>query len=94
MAHYADPSTDSRQVLRGTAEPLSVTFYSGETATYADGAVTIGIVDATGATVVPSGTSTTAVGSGVYTYALQAQTDLKKLTATWTGTWSLSLIHI
>ena len=87
MAHYADPSTDSRQVLRGTAETLSVTFYSGETATAADGAVTIGIVDATGATVVPSGTSTTAVGSGVYTYALQAQTDLKKLTATWSGTW-------
>ena len=88
MAYYADPSTDSRQVLRGTAETLSVTFYSGETATNADGAVTIGIVDATGATVVPAGTSTTAAGSGVYTYALQAQTDLKKLTATWTGTWS------
>ena len=87
MAHYADPSTDSRQVLRGTAETLSVTFYSGETGTAADGAVTIGIVDATGATVVPGGTSTTAVGSGVYSYALQAQTDLKKLTATWTGTW-------
>ena len=87
MAHYADPSTDSRQVLRGTAETLSVTFYSGETATAADGAVTIGIVDESGATVVPSGTSTTAVGSGVYTYALQAQTDLKKLTATWSGTW-------
>ena len=88
MAYYADPSTDSRAVLRGTAETLSVTFYSGETATNADGAVTIGIVDATGATVVPSGTSTTAAGSGVYTYVLQAQTDLKKLTATWTGTWS------
>jgi len=87
LAHYADPSTDSRQVLRGTAETLSVTFYSGETATAADGSVTIGIVDESGATAVPSGTSTTAVGSGVYTYALQAQTDLKKLTATWTGTW-------
>jgi len=87
LAHYADPSTDSRQVLRGTAETLSVTFYSGETATAADGSVTISIVDASGAVVVPGGTSTTAVGSGVYTYALQAQTDLKKLTATWTGTW-------
>ena len=87
MAHYADPSTDSRQVLRGTAETLSVTFYSGEAATDADGAVTIGIVDESGATVVASGTSTSSSGSGVYTYALEAQTDLKKLTATWTGTW-------
>ena len=56
MAHYADPSTDSRQVLRGTAETLSVTFSSGEPATDADGAVTIGIVDEAGATVVPAGT--------------------------------------
>ena len=87
MAHYADPSTDSRQVLRGTAETLSVTFYSGETATDADGAVTIGIVSEPGGTTVPSGTSTSSSGSGVYTYDLQAQTDLKKLTATWTGTW-------
>ena len=87
MAYYASPSTDSRQVLRGTAETLSTTFYSGESGTDADGAVTIGIVDEAGATVVPSGTSTTSAGSGVYTYALQAQTNLKKLTATWTGTW-------
>ena len=58
MAHYADPSTDSRQVLRGTAETLSVTFYSGETPTDADGAVTIGIVAEPGGTAVPSGTST------------------------------------
>ncbi len=87
MAHYADPSTDSRQVLRGTAETLSVTFYPGETATDADGAVTIGIVAEPGGTAVPSGTSTSSSGSGVYTYDLQAQTDLKKLTATWTGTW-------
>ncbi|SVE49327.1 uncharacterized protein METZ01_LOCUS502181, partial [marine metagenome] len=87
MAHYADPSTDSRQVLRGTAETLSVTFYSGETGTDADGAVTIGIVSEPGGTTVPSGTSTASAGSGVYTYALQPQTDLKKLTATWTGTW-------
>ena len=87
MAYYADPSTDSRQVLRNTAETLTVTFYSGETGTAADGAVTIGIVDEAGATVVASGTSTTAVGSGVYTYALAAQSNLKKLTATWTGTF-------
>ena len=87
MAYYADPSTDSRQILRASAETLTVTFYSGETATAADGAVTIGIVDEAGTTVVASGTSTTAVGGGVYTYALAAQSNLKKLTATWTGTW-------
>ena len=91
MAYYADPSTDSRQILRDSAETLSVTFYSGETATAADGAVTIGIVDATGATVVAGGTSTTAVGSGVYTYALAAQSNLKKLTATWSGTWGSAM---
>ena len=91
MAYYADPSTDSRQILRASAETLSVTFYSGETATAADGSVTIGIVDATGATVVAGGTSTTAVGSGVYTYALAAQSNLKKLTATWSGTWGSAM---
>ena len=91
MAYYADPSTDSRQILRASAETLSVTFYSGETATAADGAVTIGIVDATGATVVAGGTSTTAVGSGVYTYALAAQSNLKKLTATWSGTFGSAM---
>ncbi len=91
MAYYADPSTDSRQVLRNTAETLTVTFYSGETGTDADGAVTIGIVDETGATVVASGTSTTSSGSGVYTYDLAAQSNLKTLTATWSGTWGSAM---
>ena len=91
MAYYADPSTDSRQVLRNTAETLTVTFYSGETGTDADGAVTIGIVDETGATVVASGTSTTSSGSGVYTYDLAAQSNLKNLTATWSGTWGSAM---
>ena len=91
MAHYADPSTDSRLILRATVETLSTTFYSGETGTDADGSVTIGIVDEGGATIVSSGTSTTAVGSGVYTYALAAQSNLKKLTATWSGTWGSAM---
>jgi len=91
LAYYADPSTDSRQVLRNTAETLTVTFYSGETGTDADGAVTIGIVDETGATVVASGTSTTSSGSGVYTYDLAAQSNLKTLTATWSGTWGSAM---
>ena len=87
MAYYAQPSNDSRFVLRMSAETLSITAYSGETATSADGAVTVGITDAGGAVAVPSGTSTTSAGSGVYTYVLQAQSDLKKLTVTWSGTW-------
>ena len=87
MAYYATSSTDSRYVLRYSAETLSITAYSGETATDADGSVTIGITDAAGDTVVPSGTSTTSAGSGVYTYVLQAQSDLKKVTVTWSGTW-------
>ena len=91
MAHYADASADSRLILRDAAETLSVTFYSGETATDADGAVTIGIVDAAGATVVAAGTSTTSAGSGVYTYSLAAQSNLKELTATWSGTWTTAM---
>ena len=91
MAYYADPSTDSRQILRDTVETLSTTFYSGETATDADGSVTIGIVDEAGTTVVASATSTTSAGSGVYTYALAAQSNLKKLTATWSGTWGSAM---
>jgi len=91
MAHYADPTADSRLVLRDVAETLIVTFYSGETATDADGAVTIGIVDSAGATVVAAGTSATSVGSGVYSYALAAQSNLKQLTATWSGTWGSAM---
>jgi hypothetical protein len=91
MAHYADPTADSRLVLRDVAETLIVTFYSGETATDADGAVTIGIVDSAGATVVAAGTSATSVGSGVYSYALAAQSNLKELTATWSGTWGSAM---
>ena len=91
MAYYADPSTDSRQILRDTVETLSTTFYSGETATDADGSVTIGIVDEAGTTVVASATATTSAGSGVYTYSLAAQSNLKKLTATWSGTWGSAM---
>jgi len=91
VAYYAKESADSRLLLRNSAETLSVTFYSGETGTDADGAVTIGIVDETGATVVASGTSTTSSGSGVYTYDLAAQSNLKNLTATWSGTWGSAM---
>jgi hypothetical protein len=92
LAYYADPSTDSRQVLRNTAETLTVTFYSSETGTdVSTGSLTVGIVDEAGATVVASGTSTTSSGSGVYTYDLAAQSNLKNLTATWSGTWGSAM---
>ena len=91
MAHYAALSADSRRILRDSAETLSVTFYSGETGTDADGAVTVGIVDEAGDTIVASGTSTTSAGSGDYTYALTAQSDLNRLIATWSGTWGSAM---
>ena len=87
MAHYAKESADSRLLIRNSAETLSVTFYSGETATDADGSVTVGITDEAGATVVASGATTTSSSSGVHTYSLAAQSDLKALTITWSGTW-------
>ena len=87
MAYYAVESTDSALILRDTVEDLSVTFYNGSTAENADGAVTVGVVDEAGNTVVAAGTATTAAGSGVYTYSLAAQSNLKRLTATWSGTF-------
>ena len=88
MAFFATQAADSRQIQRNNAETISITFFSGETATDADGSVTIGIVDEAGNTVVASGTATTSAGSGVYTYSLAGQANLKKLTATWAGTFS------
>ena len=94
MAYYAKESADSRLLLRNSTETLSVTFYSGETATDADGAVTVGITDEAGATIVASGTATTSSGSGVYTYSLAGQADLKSLTATWSGTWGSAMTFV
>ena len=59
MAIFATQSADRRQIQRSNAETIQMTFYSGETATHADGAVTIGIVDEAGTEVVASGTSAT-----------------------------------
>jgi hypothetical protein len=53
--------------------------------------VTIGIVDTAGNTVVASSTSTTSAGSGVYTYSLAGQSNLKELVATWSGTWGSAM---
>ena len=91
MAYYAQPSNDSALILRDSAETLSTTFYSGETGTDADGSVTLGIVDSAGTTVVAAGTATTSAGSGVYTYSLAGQSNLKELITTWSGTWGSAM---
>ena len=92
MAYYAQPSAETNKVLRYSAEDLEVTFYSAETPTnVSTGSMTIGIVDEEGRVVTPAGTSTTTSSTGVYQYALQAQTDLKRLTATWSGTFGTAM---
>ena len=53
--------------------------------------MTIGIVDSAGTTVVASGTATTSGGTGIYEYSLAGQSNLKELTATWTGTWGSAM---
>ena len=91
MAYYIVPSTESAKILRGTAETISVTFYNAETATDEDSnSVTLGIVDAAGTTVIAAGTAATRSGTGVYGYSLAAQSDLSRLTITWSGTFSRS----
>lgn len=74
--------------LKNTSVTLRETFYVDGTATDAAGAVTIGITDYLGTTVVASGTATSSAGSGVYTYLLTPQTAVNRLTVTWSGTWS------
>ncbi len=91
MAYYARESTDSSLILRDVAETISVTVYSGETATDADGSVTVAIVDGAGTEVVAAGTSATRTGLGEYAYTLAAQSNLKKLTTTWSGTWGTAM---
>ena len=87
MTYYVKPDSESHLILRDTVETLKVTFYSGETATAADDQSHWGLSRRL-ETQCPSGTAATAVGSGVYSYTLPAQTDLKLLTVTWNGTWS------
>ena len=92
MAYYAQPSAETNKVLRYSAEDLEVTFYSAETATnVSTGSMTVGIVDEAGRVVTSAGTSTTTSSTGVYKYTLQAQSDLKRLTATWSGTFGTAM---
>ena len=92
MAHYVTPSSESALVLRYSAEDLEVTVYSAETPTaITTGSLTVGIVDEWGRTVVPPGTATSSSSTGVYSYLLEAQSDLKRITATWSGTFSQAM---
>lgn len=72
------------QIRRNRAETLSVQFYDDGTATD-PGTVTIGITDEAGTEIVSSGTSTTGSGSDAREYELSAQSDLNRLTVTWTS---------
>lgn len=76
-----------QQILRGISATLSWQNVdgNGEAAAPA-GAVTIGVVNAAGATVVAAGTATSGTGTDPRTYILTAanNTSLDLLTATWT----------
>lgn len=75
-----------QRILELTAANLDVTFYADETATSADGAVTVNIVKGDGSTLISSG-STTNPSTGTYRYVLTAanNTELQDLTLTWSG---------
>ena len=77
-----------QRILVNTSARLARTFYVDGTATNADGDVTLGIVDEAGTEVVAAGTVATNDSTGVYSYLLTPQTQVKRLTVTWTGTWS------
>jgi len=74
------------QLLAGAGPYLlTKTWYVDGTPTDV-GAVTIGIVDGNGDTIVAALTATTNVGAGVYTYSLADQPSADQLKITWTRT--------
>lgn len=73
------------EILRNTQATLQVTFYSGGTATDADGDVLVTVLGDDAGTVV-AGTAV-AGGTGVYTYTLAPQSNLDLLTVSWAGTF-------
>lgn len=72
------------RIAKNSAGTLAVTFLVDETPTNATGSVTYAAVDAAG-TSVASGTATQGA-TGVYSFVLAAQSSLKVLTITWSGT--------
>lgn len=76
-----------QRILRNTSANLVRRFEVDGTATDADGTVNVAVTDEAGDTVVAS-TPATSEGSGVYSYLLTPQSQLNRLTVTWSGTWS------
>lgn len=74
-------------ILTNTAATLSHTFYGDETATAADGAVTVTVTNAIGVALLTAAATTTP-STGVYRRALVAVTAPDRLTIAWTGTFS------
>lgn len=76
----------AQRILVNTSAVLSRTFAPDGDPTNADGNVTYTGIDETGTTVF-SGTAS-ANGSGNYSFTVTPQTQLNRITVTWTGTWS------
>jgi hypothetical protein len=76
--------TTLTRIQKGSAGTLSHAFLLDEAPMDSSTAVTYAVVDATGASVT-SGTATS-TGAGVYSFVLAAQSALKALTISWTGT--------
>lgn len=70
------------QILRNTRATLTIDFSAG----VADGAVTVTVRDEPGATVA-TGTASS-LGLGVYSFVVDPQAQLARLTLEWAGTWS------
>lgn len=73
------------RILKNTPETLSHTWYVGETATDPTGTPTCAVVDANGTTVSSGNATTVGGGTGRTTFALSAQSTLKRGTVTWTA---------
>jgi hypothetical protein len=80
----------SIRVERGKTANIDQSFYVDGVLTDASGAVTVDVVRADGSALA-TGAATTHVSTGVYRYALPAQSALNLLTLTYTGTWSSSV---
>lgn len=74
---------DNEHVLKDTQATLSILFSGGD----ADGAVSVSAKNALGSEVA-AGTATPDAGDGAYTWALPPQSDVGKLTVSWSGKWS------
>lgn len=73
-------------ILRNVAKTLSHTFYVGETATAATGAVTYTVTKADGTTLASGTASAVAGATGKYEFTLAAQANLNILKVSWTAT--------